>query len=80
VLLHFTAFDVEEHHYGKCVYDHLNIYDGRNFSATRIAKLCGSEMPEDITSSGNGIFVVFTTDSGDTAKGFTIDYRAVEGT
>ena len=79
MLLHFVAFDLEnaDKEDGTC-YDSLNIYDGVDGSAHRIAHLCGKEMPEDIMSSGNILFIFFITDVSSKGKGFTINYKATQ--
>ena len=83
MLLHFVVFDLEDTKDDEtCLFDHLSIYDGINGSAPRVAKLCGSTLPENITSSGTALFLVFTSDNSNVGLGFTINYKEAlpEGT
>ena len=62
-----------------CSCDKVNIYDGRNATAPLIHTLCGSDLPEDVTSSGNELFIHFQSDDTDRTRGFRIRYSAIEG-
>ena len=76
VRLHFNKFSLEQ---SQSCYDSLSIYDGRSATASLITKLCGSYLPGDITTSGNYVFIYFTSDVSNTNTGFTIQYSAVGG-
>ncbi|KAI0215046.1 Exoskeleton protein RP43 [Lamellibrachia satsuma] len=71
--LHFTRFNLE---YGRssCPYDRVKIYDGSSVYAPLKGTYCGSRVPSDITSSGNVVFVSFTSDHSITRSGFWIQY------
>lgn len=58
--------------------DHLVIYDGGDVSAPILADLWGDTIPATLTSSGNQVMLVFTTDAAGTGPGFLIDYLAKE--
>jgi len=57
--------------------DRLYIYDGEDNSAPLLAELSGSNIPGDIESSSNKVFIEFITDGSDTAPGFYLNYRTV---
>uniref|UniRef100_A0A8C4QGU6 Uncharacterized protein n=1 Tax=Eptatretus burgeri TaxID=7764 RepID=A0A8C4QGU6_EPTBU len=52
----------------------MAIFDGKSDSAQRISKLCGSEFPRAIRSTGNQLFVQFVSDLTVTADGFLAKY------
>ncbi len=55
--------------------DFLRIYDGADNTATLLLELSSNTIPEPIESTGNQLFVEFTTDSEGTAPGFYLDYH-----
>ena len=76
--MQFLNFDIESG--SNCNRDNVRIYDGSDISAPLLYTLCGSDLPGDIKSSGNTLFVQFTTDDGGTRDGFSVYYSAaVEG-
>jgi len=70
--MQFLKFSVEIS--SGCRYDGLRIYDGYNTTAPLISTLCGNILPDDVTSTGNVVFVTFSTDGSGTYAGFTIQY------
>ncbi|MBI2969081.1 MAG: Ig-like domain-containing protein [Bacteroidetes bacterium] len=56
VTLHFTNFDVENG------YDFVNVYDGADGTAPLLAAFTGSSLPPPVSSTGNTMFVQFTSD------------------
>ena len=70
--INFAHMDVEGA-MGTC-YDSVAIYDGSSPAASLITTLCGTEIPQDIVSSGNSILVVFSSDASVTQGGFWIEY------
>ncbi|KAI0236767.1 Cubilin [Lamellibrachia satsuma] len=72
VHLHFERFDVQET--TNCANDSLVITDIDAGNVTYV--LCGNNLPGDVMSSGNGLSVVFRTDSSVTKNGFVITYTA----
>ncbi|XP_030830721.1 uncharacterized protein LOC589938 [Strongylocentrotus purpuratus] len=54
-----------------CAYDSLAIYDGADSSAPLIGEYCGSSNPGLIVSSGNSLYMRFTSDGSVTYPGFT---------
>ena len=58
---------------GGC-YDSVHVFDGNSTSARRQWRLCGSQPPEDIVSSGNSLLVQFATDESLTEGGFSVTY------
>ena len=71
VALKFEAIDIEPH--STCKYDYLEARDGDNSNSSLIgSKLCGSENPGVIESTGNSITLVFHSDNTITKTGFKI--------
>ena len=69
VILEVQDFNVE--HHSACVWDFVEIRDGDNANSTQIEpKLCGSDIPRPIKSSGNTLFIRFKTDDDVTHSGF----------
>lgn len=68
MILTFDSFDIEYHTH--CIYDSLEVFDGSDASAESLAKLCGSTIPDDLTTSGPAILFVFRSDVVITKSGF----------
>jgi len=71
----FSHFDVE----APCNYDSLSVYDGSDDKAERLAELCGTEIPEPITSTGRDMYLYFSTDNSYQQTGFRLTWEAVQG-
>uniref|UniRef100_A0A4X2M7T4 Cubilin n=1 Tax=Vombatus ursinus TaxID=29139 RepID=A0A4X2M7T4_VOMUR len=71
--LNILSLDIESHH--SCSYDRLVIRDGDNHAAQELAVLCGREVPGPIRSSGEYLFIRFTSDSSVTAAGFNASFH-----
>lgn len=75
VALTFTAFETEEDE------DFLTIYDGTNLNVAKVlGKFSGKDRPGTITSSGNGMSIMFTSDTRVTAPGWEASWRSIGGT
>jgi len=55
--------------------DYLRIYDGEDNTAPLLAELTGDTIPDKIESTGNKVFVEFTSNDDQTAPGFYLDYH-----
>ena len=56
-----------------CQYDSLEVYNGATKEPrNRVAKLCGSQLPDPITSTGNEMILRFHSDSSVALKGFKL--------
>lgn len=73
VLLYFTTFEVEDDL--SCSYDSVELFDGRDDSASRLSKSCGSILPSPVYSSGRYMYMKFKSDLSNTEKGFVAHYR-----
>ncbi|XP_075141398.1 astacin-like metalloendopeptidase [Leptodactylus fuscus] len=74
----FTDFDIEGSSNMNCHFDKLKIYDGRDFNAMyQLKDLCGPKLPSPITSYGNAMQFVFTSDFNVAWKGFRVVYQPV---
>lgn len=59
--------------------DYVTIYDGEDESATRLGGFTGSELFSPVTSTGNKVYITFTSQAGSsTGKGFLLTYKANE--
>ena len=70
IQLTFETFDIEAHPY--CLYDYVEVANG---SETK--KLCGSTVPDPITSSANTMTVKFKSDYSVNKKGFSAVWKKV---
>ena len=59
----------------ECKYDYLEVSNGQTTdSANQVAKLCGTELPKPITTSGPHLFLKFRSDSSMAFKGFKLKF------
>ena len=65
----FFRFVTESRH------DRVSVYNGTSSSSPRIGQYSGSTLPAAITSSGNNLFIKFTTDGSVTRSGFAASYH-----
>lgn len=63
-------FDVQS------VRDFVKVFDGENTSARLLGTYSGHNLPENITSSTNYLFVSFDSDASVIDKGFSVKYSA----
>nr|DBA25188.1 TPA: hypothetical protein GDO54_012746 [Pyxicephalus adspersus] len=71
--LNILTMDIEDH--SSCNNDKLVIRDGDNNLAPEIRTICGKELPGPIRSSGNAMFLKFSSDSLQNGKGFNASYH-----
>ncbi len=69
ITLEFFEFDMGEN-------DYINVYDGGSKTSPLIGTFKGSENPDEITSSGNKLLIVFKSDNDGTGKGFYAEFEA----
>uniref|UniRef100_A0A8C5HBT0 Metalloendopeptidase n=1 Tax=Gouania willdenowi TaxID=441366 RepID=A0A8C5HBT0_GOUWI len=74
IKLVFNDVDMEAHL--ECAYDHLEIYDGRDLQAPSLGRFCGARKPSPIASSGNQMFLRFSSDNSVQKGGFEASYKA----
>ena len=77
VRLEFLKFDME--YSDDCVGDKLNTYDGTSDRARLLRTDCGWDLPTDIVSTGNSLFVKFVTDRSEIGMGFLVRYTTESG-
>jgi N-acetyl-anhydromuramyl-L-alanine amidase AmpD len=73
VQIKFLQFETEDG------LDELRVYDGKNARSRLLGKFSGKKSPGTITSSDNGLTLVFTSDKRTTAKGWEAVWRSVGG-
>ena len=66
--LHFTSFNTESG------YDYVRVYDGSDTTTPLLHTFSGTSRPSDVFSSGNTVFVSFSSDGSRTRDGFNIVY------
>eukprot|EP00339_Tiarina_fusa_P012912 CAMPEP_0117043186 /NCGR_PEP_ID=MMETSP0472-20121206/30037_1 /TAXON_ID=693140 ORGANISM="Tiarina fusus, Strain LIS" /NCGR_SAMPLE_ID=MMETSP0472 /ASSEMBLY_ACC=CAM_ASM_000603 /LENGTH=752 /DNA_ID=CAMNT_0004754645 /DNA_START=97 /DNA_END=2352 /DNA_ORIENTATION=+ len=71
IRLNFLALNTEE---GA---DFVTIYDGSTTDSTVLGRFSGTITPEPVTSSGNRMLILLTTDSRNIASGFSASYETV---
>ncbi|KAM4028087.1 cubilin isoform 1-T1 [Anomaloglossus baeobatrachus] len=80
VFLNFTDFDIEPHFlFSYCSYDSVTVYDGENSDAPLLYTLCGSQIPNAITSTQNTMFIRLQSDSSRSHRGFSASFREACG-
>ncbi|XP_078600494.1 blastula protease 10-like [Branchiostoma floridae x Branchiostoma japonicum] len=77
ITISFNAFSLEESFFG-CVYDFVKVYDGADERAPLLGTYCGETNPPDLTSSGDQMFITFSSDSSRNETGFFIEYSSVQ--
>lgn len=60
----------------ECAYDHLEIHDGLNGKAPSLGRFCGSKKPLPVVSSGDSMFLRFSSDSSVQKRGFKASHSA----
>ncbi|OPL20882.1 tolloid 1 protein, partial [Mytilus galloprovincialis] len=69
ITLSFIDFEVEARSSGSC-YDYVEIYDGSSLTDHRLAKYCGSSLPNPVTAFSAEMLIVFYTDESVVMRGF----------
>ena len=59
VTVKFIKFQLESD--SGCDYDSVTLYDGISSSSPELAKLCGDELPKDISSSSNTLHIKYAS-------------------
>ncbi|XP_061441668.1 cubilin [Rhineura floridana] len=73
VEFNILALDIESHR--SCNYDKLVFRDGDNSLSPVLSLVCGREIPGPIRSTGNALFIQFTSDASITGGGFNASYH-----
>ncbi|XP_040403063.1 cubilin [Cygnus olor] len=77
VALKFNSFQLEIS--PSCYKDYVAVYDGSDTHAPLLGKFCGSELPPNIKSSTNELFLVFNTDFSGLGRGWKASFRETLG-
>ncbi|XP_044726579.1 cubilin-like [Chrysoperla carnea] len=72
-----TIHELEIERIYSCDFDNLAIYNGPDDTAPQLTKLCATKKNVTLTSSGNLMYVKFTSDASFQGKGFNITYKKV---
>ncbi|HOY30645.1 MAG TPA: C10 family peptidase [Bacteroidales bacterium] len=68
ITLIFNSFATEQGH------DFLSIYDGADATAPLIGQYSGHDLPPTVVSTGNRLYLRFTTDNAGQDQGWTVTY------
>jgi cubilin len=74
----FSKFDLELE--PECMYDFLQIHDGRTSSSQLIGRFCGTELPKggNIVSSHNNLYLWFRSDRTVARDGFALHWNSID--
>ncbi|KZC14141.1 Cubilin [Dufourea novaeangliae] len=72
VILNVQNFELEYH--SSCVFDHLEIRNGGYETSPLIGKYCGTDIPTQIISQTNQLYLKFVSDSSRQYPGFSIEW------
>ncbi|XP_059901037.1 cubilin [Gadus macrocephalus] len=72
VELNLLSLDMED--YPSCYFDSLVIRDGESNLSPLLANLCGRELPGPLHSTGDSMFIRFTSDGSLSGRGFNASY------
>ena len=61
-----------------CPYDNLTIYNGDSDFSPLLGSYCGTVHPEVVYSTGNNLYIKFSTDKINSFRGFSISILVVE--
>ncbi|XP_029168402.1 cubilin-like [Nylanderia fulva] len=81
IVLTIEDLDIEGRDPPNCYYDYVEIYDGDNENATKLATLCGEEDHIPNTpyySTHNYMYIKFTTDNSVEGRGFKVNYTTID--
>ncbi|EZA59389.1 Cubilin [Ooceraea biroi] len=70
IVLTVESFELEDH--SSCAFDYLEIRNGGYESAPLIGKFCGTEIPTEIPSQTNQMYIKFVSDFSRSMEGFYI--------
>ncbi|GFT29649.1 dorsal-ventral patterning tolloid-like protein 1, partial [Nephila pilipes] len=74
ISLSIVDVDIEEHR--ECLYDYLQVFDGKTENSKSILRICNNQQsPGNLISSGNSLLVRFRSDSSHEAGGFHLSYQ-----
>ena len=57
-----------------CVYDYLEIRDGHDDNSPLIGRFCGYNIPENVNSTSNTMYVKFVSDGSVQKAGFAASF------
>ncbi|KAM7390891.1 hypothetical protein PAMA_008881 [Pampus argenteus] len=77
VALNFTNMNLESH--STCMFDYVEVHDGRMETDPLIGRYCGSSLPAPILSSSNSLWIRFRSDSSVSQAGFRAVYTVACG-
>lgn len=69
IKLNFNAFNTE-------TIDSVKVYDGDTTTASLLGTFSGNTLPSEITSSGNHLYLTFSSSDANQAGGWIADYRS----
>lgn len=77
IRIRFKTLEIEEDG-ERCRYDRLTIYEGSSEEpGKQLHVYCGNQLPSEIVSNGDSLFIKFTTDETRNREGFALIYDEV---
>ncbi|KAJ8376962.1 hypothetical protein SKAU_G00075420 [Synaphobranchus kaupii] len=73
-IVEFNVLSVDIEDDISCYYDSLVVRDGETNLSPLLANICGRELPGPLHSSGDSMFLRFTSDSSVSGRGFNASY------
>ncbi|XP_050461753.1 cubilin-like [Cataglyphis hispanica] len=81
IVLTIEDMDIEGRDPPNCFYDYIEIYDGGDENANKLATLCGNQehIPDTpFYSTHNFMYIKFTTDNSIEGRGFKANYTTID--
>lgn len=79
IVLTIEDMDIEGREPPNCNYDYIEIYDGDDENANKLATLCGEHIPDiPYYSTHNSMYIKFTTDVSIEGRGFKANYTTID--
>ncbi|KAL5017782.1 hypothetical protein ScPMuIL_003504 [Solemya velum] len=76
IKFYFRAFEIEDE--TDCGYDNVEVFDGLHDTGLQIGRYCGSQIPDEIVSSGEYLLIRFKSDDTINWKGFSAIYMLAD--
>lgn len=61
-----------------CVYDFLQFNDGNSAASHAIGRYCGEQLPKNIITTHNSVYIWFHSDSSNSGYGFQIKWETID--
>ncbi|KAK7092657.1 hypothetical protein V1264_008370 [Littorina saxatilis] len=76
-VIHVTFSQLDLENSSDCAGDSLGFRDGDNRRGSLLSRVCSDDLPSDITSTGNYMYIRFVSDGENTGTGFNVSWTLV---